>query len=195
MPRRKKRQPSQQFQKPGRWRRQGRRAKSEAPQAKKGEEGKKEMPKCKYFLTENGCRRGKACRWDHNQKDDQCHCCNCGPTKHFSNKCPVSEGQGEVNVAKAEKYSEGKKKKKQEDDDNQSDGAGAGAGDMKSLLEEAGKMLKAIPGASQDSPLAEETGEAKIKRLQRQLDELRASIMKVLRLARVPAATEDLRSP
>ena len=95
---------------------------SEVPQAKKGDEGKKEMPKCKYFLTENGCRRGKACRWDHNQKDDQRRCWNCGSTKHFSNKCPVSEGQGEVKVAKAEKDGEARKKKNDEED-NQSDRA------------------------------------------------------------------------
>ena len=164
---------------------------SEVPQAKKGDEGKKEMPKCKYFLTENGCRRGKACRWDHNQKDDQRRCWNCGSTKHFSNKCPVSEGQGEVKVAKAEKDGEARKKKNDEED-NQSDRAVAGADDMKSLLEEAGKMLKVIPGASQESSSVEETGDAKIRRLQRQLDELRASSVRVLRLARVQAAVEDL---
>ena len=164
---------------------------SEVPQAKKGDEDKKEMPKCKYFLTENGCRRGKACRWDHNQKDDQRRCWNCGSTKHFSNKCPVSEVQGEVKVAKAEKDGEARKKKNDEED-NQSDRAVAGADDMKSLLEEAGKMLKVIPGASQESSSVEETGDAKIRRLQRQLDELRASSVRVLRLARVQAAVEDL---
>ena len=94
-------------------------------------------------------------------------------------------------MAKAEKDGEARKKKNDEED-NQSDRAVAGADDMKSLLEEAGKMLKVIPGASQESSSVEETGDAKIRRLQRQLDELRASSVRVLRLARVQAAVEDL---
>ena len=145
--------------------------------------------KCRYFLTENGCRKGKTCRFDHNQKDGQIRCWCCGSTKHFSNKCPVGESPGEAKVAKAEKDSGGGRKRSEEED-GQSDKAAPGNEDMKILLEEAGRMLKSMPPAAAASAEAsEESGDAKIRRLQRQLDELKGSSLRVLRLARVQAAT------
>ena len=64
---------------------------------------------------------------------------------------------------------------------------------MKILLEEAGRMLKSMPPAcSLPQRSLRESGDAKIRRLQRQLDELKGSSLRVLRLARVQAATEDL---
>ena len=60
---------------------------------------------------------------------------------------------------------------------------------MRSLLEEPGKMLKSMPGAW-DSGAPVDDGEARIRNLQRQLDELKGGTMKVLRLARVQACQE-----
>ena len=41
---------------------------------------REEKPKCKLYLSEQGCRRGKACNWSHDQKDERGRCWNCGST-------------------------------------------------------------------------------------------------------------------
>ena len=57
-----------------------------ATQKTKGNEAKiKEMEvksPCKFYLSENGCRRGRDCKWSHDQKDEQKRCYTCGSTKH-----------------------------------------------------------------------------------------------------------------
>ena len=117
-------------------------------------------------------------------------CWTCGSTKHFSNKCTVGATQGDPKVSKAEKERSGEKKPKGEDEEVQSNKAALGQGeDMKSLLEEAGKILKAMPGSSDSGG---EDGEARIRSLQRQLDELKGCTLRVLRLARVQPCSEDL---
>ena len=50
--------------------------------------------------------------------------------------------------------------------------------------------MKSMPGAS-DSGASVDDGEARIRNLQRQLDELKGGTMKVLRLARVQACQEE----
>lgn len=37
---------------------------------KVAEDPKKEKLKCRFYLTEEGCRRGKSCKWSHDIKDD-----------------------------------------------------------------------------------------------------------------------------
>ena len=59
-------------------------SKVEAPKAKKMEESKrhdkkveeagKEVPNCKFYLTEEGCRRGRNCKRSHDQRDDARRC-------------------------------------------------------------------------------------------------------------------------
>ena len=53
----------------------------------KREEEKKEG-KCRFFLTEGGCRRGRSCKWSHDQKDGEKRCYTCGSNKHFATACP-----------------------------------------------------------------------------------------------------------
>ena len=113
-------------------------------QGRKTEEEKEDAPKCRYYLSEDGCKKGRGCRFSHDQKDDQKRCWCCGSTKHFSNKCPVKESTtpSPSKVSKAQKGKEDAKKKKTEEDDTASNRAAIGPGeDMRSLLEEAGKML------------------------------------------------------
>lgn len=155
----------------------------------KPDQPKKEPPKCKYFLTEDGCKRGKQCRWSHDQRDDQRRCWQCGSTKHFSSKCRTRDQtghqQGQKKVAKAECE---KPMKKSEEEEVSSEKAAVGQGeDMKSLLEEASRMLKGMSGGN--SPRSsEDSGEARIRSLQRQLDEMKnGGSMKVLRLSRIQA--------
>jgi hypothetical protein len=161
---------------------------------RKPEEEKKDAPKCKFYLSEDGCKKGKGCRFSHDQKDELKRCWACGSTKHFSNKCPVKEGafNSPPKVFKTERSKEDAKKGKGEDDEVQSNRAALGPGeDMKLLLEEAGKMLKSMPGMSEGSGSSED-GEAKIRNLQHQLDELKGGMLKVLRLARVQPCDEEM---
>ena len=162
---------------------------------RKAEEERKEIPKCKFYLTEEGCRRGRGCRFSHDQKDELKRCWACGSTKHFSNKCPVKEGTSSPSppkVAKAEKPKDENKTGRGDDEEVQSNKAAMGPGeDMKLLLEEASRMLKSMPGSA-DSSGPSEDGEAKIRNLQRQLDELKGGTMKVLRLARVQPCDEEM---
>ena len=161
---------------------------------KKSEEERKDVPKCKYFLTEDGCKRGKACKWSHDQRDDAKRCWECGSTKHFSGKCPTKKDSSEAKVAKIGKEKEGEvRKKKKEEEDAQSDKAAIGPGeDMRSLLEEAGRMLKAMPGVSSSDGSSEDSGEARIRSLQKQLDDLKSGSIRVLRLARIQPCEEEM---
>ena len=64
---------------------------------------------CKYFATDDGCRRGKECTylhaWDGLQRSDRCLLC--GSTKHRMKECPArksspSDKAGRATVAKAQ---------------------------------------------------------------------------------------------
>ena len=41
---------------------------------------------CRFFMSEGGCKKGKACTWPH-ILDDQRRCWTCGSTQHFSPNC------------------------------------------------------------------------------------------------------------
>ena len=160
----------------------------------KQDEERKEIPKCKFYLTEDGCRKGKGCRFSHDQKDQSKRCWTCGSTKHFSNTCPVKDGgtPSPPKLQKAERTREDARQGRTEDEEVQSNKAAQGPGeDMKLLLEEASRMLKAMPGTTDGTGNSEE-GEAKIRNLQRQLDELKGGSLRVLRLARVQPCDEEM---
>ena len=160
--------------------------------SKKGEDSK--PAPCRFFHTEQGCRRGKACKWSHEVKDDQRRCWTCGATTHMSPQCPTKDNQQQPTstkkVAKAE--CERAPKKAEEDDAGSERAAVCPSEDMKTLLEEAGKMLKGM--SSGGSPRGnEDPGEAKIRSLQRQLDELKGQgAVRVLRLSRIQATEGGL---
>ena len=43
-----------------------------------------------FFLTEKGCRRGRACKWSHDQKDQRMRCWSCGASEHLRKDCPIA---------------------------------------------------------------------------------------------------------
>ena len=136
-----------------------------------------ERQKCKLYLTEGGCKKGKECRWSHDQRDEKKRCYNCGGTDHFAPTCPRPKGSKEsspkAKTMKTEQKEEGgsSKKKTEEGEDQGSPGS------VKDLLEEASKVLKSLTGPSSTStPSSEkETDEAKevMDRLHQQLKALR----------------------
>ena len=61
-----------------------------------GGKGKgKQSTACRYFLSEQGCKKGKACGFSHEwgEEGKMGRCWNCGSTQHMKPDCPVKEQQ------------------------------------------------------------------------------------------------------
>lgn len=145
-------------------------------------------PVCKFFLTEQGCKKGKSCSFQHNL-DDQKRCWNCGSSLHFSPKCDrprdsdLKGGKGEGKMVRMAKKEEGAKK-----EDSEKSESGGSTEVMKGLLEEANKMLKAMSSSTGGS-IEEGSKEQKLTRLQQQLDELK--VIKVFKISKVIAGSGE----
>ena len=51
---------------------------------------------CKYFLSDDGCRRGALCKYSHDftsKEEKRSRCWDCGSTKHRRKECPVAAKQ------------------------------------------------------------------------------------------------------
>ena len=140
-----------------------------------------EKKKCRFFLTEGGCRRGKECQWLH-EKDDKRRCWTCGAEDHFATTCSRPKGK-EQTLKKVSKFEgeESPSKKKAEEIMDQSSTA-----PMKGLLEEASRMLKTMSSSSSSNTSsassAKEDEEKKdvMERLHEQLKSLK--VFKINRL-------------
>ena len=164
---------------------------------KGGGKGKEDSPtrkdeQCRFFLTDGGCKKGKACGWKH-ALDDQRRCWSCGARDHYSNACPRAEksgGENEKGFKGGAKGKDGKgmsRMQKKEEERAEESGpqkesekekaseTSSEAETMKGLLEEANKMLKGISARNADQD--------RLSVMQQQLDELRK--MKVLRLTKL----------
>ena len=102
------------------------------------EEEKTEKPraKCRFFLTTEGCRKGKERRFSHSEKDGKRRCYTCGSTEHMAPECPrksLSESPPKQKMVKAENDL-GQGSKNAEDPSSETE-------TMKGLIEEANKML------------------------------------------------------
>ena len=165
-------------------------------QGGKGGEKESERPKCKFYLTDSGCRRGKACTFSHfDLKDEKCRCWNCGCVDHMATTCTRPKGSSESPSSrpKAQKFegeesptgSNKDKKEKMEVEEAEPS--------MKSLLEEANKMLKTLTSSQSSStasstPSEAESSDAEVmSRLQTRLDNLkmRTAKMKVFKISQL----------
>ena len=161
-------------------------------QDRKVEEAGKETPKCKFYLTEEGCRRGRNCKWSHDQKDDVRRCYSCGSTKHLAPSCPTKETTSSPpKSAKASKKDEEaggwtKVEKKGEEETEETKPKGD-EDRMTALLEEANKMLKSINRLDASSNSCSTSSDDKLEELQRQLNQLKkeSGTMKTLRLTKL----------
>ena len=174
---------------------------AEVPRLKKFEEGGKEKKeaekdkkegdfkekgKCRFFLTDQGCRRGKSCGFSHDARDDRRRCWNCGGIDHMSPQCQrPKEGKDAVKpkVARIEK---GKDEGKTEEVEGSSSPP-----TMKDLLDEANKVLKSLSPSTTPSPPRSDGGGGGVKgsaerqevveRLQAQLNALRKFRLRKIR--------------
>ena len=111
----------------------------------KKEDTKEEKGKCRFYLRDTGCRRGKSCQWSHDQKDEKRRCWNCGSPDHMSPACtrPKATGDTSPTRLKAQKVEE--------------------QASMKDLLEQANKMLKSLTSTSTTTSTTSPTGSEEIR--------------------------------
>ena len=153
------------------------------------EKSEEEKQKCKFFLSESGCRRGKSCTWSHDQRDEKRRCYVCGSPEHLSSSCtrPRSTSESPTARQKAQKV-EGEEtstmpNKEKEEEMN------SGASSMKELLEQANRMLKSLtstPSTTSSASSASQSGDSRedvVERLQQQINSLKLKTFKISRVA------------
>ena len=148
----------------------------------------KPKPKCRFFLTDAGCKRGKECTFSHDVKDDRRRCYNCGSVDHLSPSCTRSKGAStetspnKPRVAKAE----GEERNVTSPMKESEAGSQSNQGEtVKDLLEEANRMLKSLSSssntASSTTPsTSEEERKDVMERLHQQLKSMKTFKMKRL---------------
>ena len=137
------------------------------------EDSEKPKPVCKFYNTDQGCRKGRQCRWLH-QPDDRRRCCACGSTKHMAPACPIagSETGPRTKTLRETGDQVGNSASQMKEADACSDGS-HDAGTMQNLIAEATQMLKSMSTQQRTEPGA--TSKPSLDDLQRQLNELRGS--------------------
>ena len=156
-------------------------------------------PKCKFFLTSSGCKKGKDCKFSHDQKDDQRRCYICGSSEHVVPGCPRRKADQPRQPPKAARIEANDEHPRAEETTETSTTTEEKPGEptVKGLLEEATKVLKSISttstASSRGSQPPQDRRDEMMANLQKQLDQLRLSgssgSLKVLRLSRMSAGT------
>ena len=147
----------------------------------KGKEGgdeDKTKRRCKFYNTDEGCRKGKDCEWLHESRDkDKRRCWNCGSVSHMSPACTRSRGGGQSGENSPSKP---KAMKAENEASGLSEAGSSKEGDssMKDLLEEATKMLRSMQDTSSAASSSGEssTSESKkdmMSKLQEQLNAMK----------------------
>ena len=140
-------------------------------------------PRCKFYLTDAGCRKGRDCGWAH-VSDGKRRCYGCGATDHLAPDCPRKSSSSTAPSPprpKAAKATDDKAK--EEEQSVSSEGTSVNGGEvMQQLLTEANKMLKTL--SSKEKP-ATVTHDERMRALQEQLDELKEKTLRTLRLTRI----------
>ena len=160
-----------------------------SPTGKTRERSEGDRPKCKFYLSDNGCKRGKSCTFSHDQKDDKRRCWTCGSPEHMAPACPRSKGtkdgsptgKGKIMKAEGEESSQGSREK--EEDSSQEP-----AQSMKELLTQANSMLKTLSTPTQattvttSSTNSSESREDMLEKLQQQINALKLKVFKIYRI-------------
>ena len=145
---------------------------------------------CKFFLTDQGCKRGKECPFGH-VLDSERRCWACGSKEHLANQCPRKEGRQARNAKAAVKTSEKEprgtsSKATVEDKEGGEDAQESVEDTMQMLLQEANKMLQSAE--KEKGEVSEKKTSLKsshIHNLQKQLDQLKKVSLKPFRISRI----------
>ena len=162
----------------------------------------KGKPACRFYMTDDGCKKGKACTWSHvidESLGTKRRCWSCGSTRHFSSSCPTSSATS-IGTSSSDGGSPPKVKSAKEEmepcssfekSEKEENPAKVEKPDeqMKSLIEEANRMLKSLNRKSEPLPPAQ----ASLEDLQRQLDVLKGNprSLRALRLTKMSTSMED----
>ena len=145
-----------------------------------------EPPKCRFYLSEQGCRKGRACDWSHDQSDGRRRCYGCGSTEHLLPECPRGSSNSPTSSTTRQKVAKAEEERKPAMPDDTSEASSTRTSDetMQQLLQEANKMLKGLQDKDKEKPPELSAGD-KMKALQQQLDELRFKSLRTLKLTRI----------
>ena len=159
--------------------------KKEGEDKKESEKGEEKKGRCRFFLTDQGCRRGKGCTFSHDMRDDRRRCWNCGGIGHMSPNCtrPKDTKEGSSNKPKIAKVTKEKGEKEKNDDD---EGGSEKVPSVKELLKEANDMLKSMSSSPTSSTSPSVKGENErmevVERLQQQLNSLKQKTFRIKRM-------------
>ena len=158
----------------------------------RGQEEGQGRPRCKFYMSDGGCKKGKLCGFSHDFKDEKKRRWTCGAVDHFSPNCSRPKGSTDGSPTRARVLkTEGEGKGGVQKDVESSSVAGSEAS-IKELMEEASKMLKSLTSANTTSSSStttastsreEEGKEEVMDRLQQQLNALRLKTLRLRRLA------------
>ena len=152
---------------------------------------------CRFFLTDQGCRRGKQCPYGH-VLDTEKRCWSCGSKEHFAGGCPRGEEGKTAKVAKAGAKSE--RSSKPDPTPKVSEAAGevkpevdkdTGEDTMRVLLDEAQKMIKSLenPEVRENKAATSGKKEASLEDLQKQLEALKRVSLRPFRISKIGSST------
>ncbi|CAL1136815.1 unnamed protein product [Cladocopium goreaui] len=159
------------------------------PKGKPQEEFEGRRKPCRFYLTDSGCRRGRGCPFGH-QLDGERRCWTCGGKDHMATACPTTE-ESKPKAAKFGSKTPEKDVKSAttspEKSEEQSEATGNGGEEtMKSLLDEASRMLKSMnEGDVKEKRQKGEDAQERILGLQKQLDELKKASMRPFRISKL----------
>ena len=143
-----------------------------------------EPPKCRFYLSEQGCRKGRSCGWSHDQTDGRRRCYACGSTEHIAPECPRGASNSPTSSTAKAKVAKAEEDRKSVFADDASESSSIKPTDetMQQLLQEANKMLKGLQDKERPAELSSDD---RMKALQQQLDELKCKSLKALKLTRI----------
>lgn len=174
---------------------------------------KKNVKECKFFHQEDGCRRGAARTWGHNVEPGEKRCYVCGSTKHFARECPRKDIQKDPKVQKVEKEAESPNKTAnkspapaeapavatKEAETTKEKVASVGGDSLRSVMEEASKMLKSMGVEEKPTKAREEMTKGRMLELQKELQQIqdgswkpRVNMMRTAMVARVKSGKKAL---
>ena len=159
-----------------------------------GDQGdQRELPPCRFFLTDTGCRKGRGCRFSHDLRDEKRRCYHCGSPEHLAPQC--DKGSGGSFKQKASRGQKGQSKGETTLTGQTAEGqTNQGKESMSSILEEANRLLKAMGGSeaaetssttgkggtgNASSGSSDQSREDVMERLQQQLNSLRQKTFRV----------------
>ena len=149
-----------------------------------GAQGSGGEVKCRFYLTDAGCRKGRDCKFSHDQSDGKRRCYSCGSVDHYAPDCPRKSSSPTRDPQNKQKTAKNLEEGKEDTSKPPSEG-GSGQSDgetMQQLLSEANKMLKTL--SMKEKPVTV-THDERMRALQEQLDELKVKTLKTLKLTRI----------